>query len=143
MEQHSRPKVVVIEDEQILRDLIQEELEKREYAVSVAIDGDKGWQLIEKVKPDIILLDLLMPVMNGYEVLTKLRESETFRETPCIVISNSGQTADLSRAYALGANDVLIKAEFNPDQVVEKVAQLLEKKSTESLLPQAADMPTE
>jgi DNA-binding response OmpR family regulator len=126
-------KVVIVEDEEVLCDLLSAELKRQEFEVYTAIDGGAGWQLIQEVKPDIILLDLLMPVMSGYDVLAHLRANQETHQTPCIVISNSGQTADLNRAFAEGADDVLIKAEFNPDQVVQKVKELLEKKHKESL----------
>ena len=124
--------VLIIEDEQILRELIAGELVKKGYTVSTASDGVIGWNAIKEKKPDIVLLDLLMPLMSGYDVLTQMRANPEFKELPCIVISNSGQYDDLSRAYDCGANDVLIKTDFNPDQVIEKIELLMSKKSEKS-----------
>lgn len=119
-------KIIVIEDEAVLRSLIVDELKMSSFEVISAENGQKGWELILQEKPDLILLDLLMPIMNGYEVLQALKENEQTKDIPCMVISNSGQINDLNRAYDLGAQAVLIKAEFNPDQVVQKVKELLQ-----------------
>ena len=115
------PKIIVIEDEKILQDLLSKELIKWGYKIETASDGEEGLQKIRQINPDLILLDLVMPIKNGYDVLIELRRDPLFVKVPVIVISNSGQIDDLNRAYDLGANDVLIKAEFNPDQVAQKV----------------------
>lgn len=120
------PHILIIEDEEILRRLISEELQIHDkYKVSTAVDGVDGWEKIRALKPSIILLDLLMPRMDGYEVLTLLRANPEVADIPCIVISNSGQVDDLNRAYSSGADDVLIKADFNPDQLSGKIDALL------------------
>jgi DNA-binding response OmpR family regulator len=119
--------IVVVEDEVILGDLIASELKKKEFEVFTAHDGAEGWAMIQDKVPDLVLLDLLMPGMSGYDVLTELRHHKDLKDIPCIVISNSGQADDLNRAYTSGANDVLIKANFNPAQVVTKVEELLNK----------------
>ena len=120
-------KVLVVEDEKILRDLMADELVKAGYEVKTAADGGEGWQLIQEFKPAVVLLDLLMPVMSGYDVLLKLRESPELKNIPCLVISNSGQIDDLNRAFTCGADDVLIKTDFNPDEVILKVKLALQK----------------
>ena len=124
----AKPLIALVEDEAILSELIQEELERRDFTVCVAANGKEGWELIQKEKPDLVLLDLLMPQMSGYDVLTHLRAHVALKGIPVIVISNSGQAGDLNRAFACGADDVLIKADFNPDQVVNKVVDLLKRK---------------
>lgn len=120
--------IAVIEDEEILRELISEQLRESDYTVQTAENGRAGWEMVQREKPDLILLDLLMPQMSGYDFLKLLRSHLTLRQIPCIVISNSGQIHDLQRAYECGANDILIKAEFNPDEVVQKVRDLLASK---------------
>ncbi len=122
--------ILIIEDEEVLRQLIMQELISHGYDVVGAEDGQQGWNKAQEIHPDLILLDLLMPVMTGYDVLRHLRADEGLKNTPCIVISNSGQIDDLNRAFDCGANDVLIKAEFNPDQLVVKVSELLSKQSS-------------
>ena len=119
--------IAVIEDETILGELIEQELKSQGYEVVSASDGEAGLALIRDYQPDLVLLDLLMPVMSGYDVLKELSHSQELCHIPVIVISNSGQADDLNRAYKLGAKDVLIKTNFNPDQVVSKVGAFLAK----------------
>ena len=118
-------RILIVEDETILRTLISTELQKQGHDVEVAGDGAEGWRIALEINPDLILLDLLMPIMSGYDFLKHLRAEEHFKETPCIVLSNSGQADDLNRAYECGATDVLIKAEFNPEHLVLKVEEAL------------------
>jgi len=122
------PNIVVAEDEPVLCQLISEELTKNGFTVTQTENGREAWEVIQQVRPDLILLDLLMPIMSGYDVLTELRAHPELKETLCIVISNSGQIDDLNRAFACGADDVLIKADFNPDQLVAKVRELLSRR---------------
>jgi len=121
--------VVLIEDEVVLRELVERELTAVGHRVLAASDGQKGWDLLIQEVPDVILLDLMMPNMNGYEVLERLKEDEALKNVPCVVISNSGQVADLNRAFELGAADVLIKTDFDAKQLVEKIDLLLAKRA--------------
>lgn len=125
--------IVLVEDEPLLRELFEQRLQAEGHVVKSAVNGKEGWDLIQKARPELILLDLLMPLMSGYDVLELLRSSEDVElaKTPCLVISNSGQINDLNRAYDCGADDVLIKADFNPDQLAHKVQELLAKNSAE------------
>jgi CheY-like chemotaxis protein len=120
--------LIIAEDEPILASLMKSELEHAGHIVYSAINGKQAWDYLEQedVHVDAILSDLLMPEMNGYELLEKVRADERFKEIPCLVLSNSGQINDLNRAYESGANDVLIKANFNPDQLIGKVETLLQ-----------------
>ena len=122
------PNVVIAEDELVLCQLMSEELVKNGFNVTKTENGREAWKAIQEVRPDLILLDLLMPIMSGYDVLTELRAHPELKAIPCIVISNSGQIDDLNRAFACGADEVLIKTDFNPDQVVAKVRELLSRK---------------
>jgi CheY-like chemotaxis protein len=121
-------RIALIEDEEVLRTLIAKRLVEHGYEVGMANDGEAGWELIKTMQPDLILLDLIMPKMTGYDVLEALRANEVTKTIPCVVISNSGQFQDLNRAYSVGADEVLIKANFDPDEVVEKVGQLLARR---------------
>jgi len=93
--------------------------------VAVSPDGEGAMAGILKAKPDIILLDLLLPGLNGYEVLQKIRDSGETKALPVIVFSNLGQREDIEKAKAIGVNDFLIKANFTLDDVVTKVASFL------------------
>ena len=94
-------RIVLVEDEVLLRQLFEQKLRLEGHEIASAVNGKEGWELIQETRPDLILLDLLMPVMSGYDVLTALRAhpDPILQKTPCLVISNSGQINDLNRAY--------------------------------------------
>ena len=124
------PYLIIAEDEPILASLMKGELENAGFTIAVTNNGKEAWDVLTAEHasvPDAILSDLLMPEMNGYELLEKIRADDRFKDIPCLVLSNSGQIDDLNRAYQSGANDVLIKANFNPDQLIGKVHGLLAK----------------
>jgi len=116
-------KILLIEDEEILIDLLQRKLTKEGYEVSVARDGEEGLKKMREMepKPDLILLDIIMPKMGGFEVMEEMAKDENLKKIPVIVISNSGQPVELDKAKKLGAKDWLIKTEFDPKEVLEKV----------------------
>lgn len=118
-------KILIIEDEEIILNLLQKKLAQEGYEVSTASNGYEGLEKIKKEKPDLILLDIIMPKMGGFEVLEEMRKDNDLKNIPVIVVSNSGQPVELDRAQELGAKDWLIKTEFDPQEVVEKVRRIL------------------
>jgi CheY-like chemotaxis protein len=120
-------KILLVEDEELMIDLLQRKLEKEGYEVSVARDGEEGLEAMRKSKPDLILLDIIMPKMGGFEVMEEMGKDEQLKKIPVIVISNSGQPVELDRAQKLGAKDWLIKTEFDPQEVIEKVVKQIGK----------------
>ena len=118
-------KVLIIEDDEFLRSLTAKRLEKEGYTVEVGVDGESGVAVAESKKPDLILLDLLLPGLDGFEVLKRVRANDALKETPVIIFSNLGQKEDIERAKGLGANDFLIKANFTLDDVVGKIKSFL------------------
>lgn len=121
----SNQNILIVEDDEFLRSLAAKRLEKEGYTVLAAIDGDSGLKMASENAPGIILLDLLLPGLSGYEVLEKLRAAEGTKTTPIIVFSNLGQKEDVEKAKGLGATDFLIKANFTLDDVVAKIQEYL------------------
>jgi len=119
-----KTKILIIEDEHSLTDLLVTKLTKEGYDVSAAYDGEEGYQKIKELNPDLILLDIIMPKMNGYEVLEALNKDKI--EIPVIIISNSGQPVEIEKTKKLGAVDHLIKTEFSPLDVINKVKKCLD-----------------
>ena len=115
----NKGKILIIEDERALADVLKAKLGKEGYEVQIAEDGKTGFDLINQYKPDLILLDIVMPKMDGYEVLEEM--SKTGVKIPVIIISNSGQPVEIEKTKKLGAVDHLIKTEFDPLEVVTKV----------------------
>lgn len=114
-------KVLIVEDEEIIYTLLQRKLSQEGYLVSVAKDGQEGLEKMSRERPDLILLDIVMPKKGGFEVMEEMRRDENLRSIPVVVISNSGQPVELDKAKELGAKDWLIKTEFDPQEVIEKV----------------------
>lgn len=118
--------IVIIEDEEILVDVLKKKLETEGYQVYAAMDGEQGLALIETTRPDLVLLDIIMPKMNGYEVLGELQKKfKAGNSPPVIIISNSGQPVEIDKAINLGAKDYIIKAQFTPEEVISKVNKIL------------------
>lgn len=114
-------KILIIEDEEIIYSLLQRKLSNAGYQVAVAKDGEEGLKILREQRPDLVLLDIIMPKKNGFEVLEAIQKDNNLKTIPVIVISNSGQPVELERAKALGVKDCLIKTEFDPQDVFEKV----------------------
>ena len=116
-------KILIVEDEDVIADLIQKKLSKEGYEVSRAKDGVEGLEKMKEIKPDLILLDVVMPKMGGFEMMEKMNKTPKLKRISVVIISNSGQPLELDRAKKLGAKDWLIKTEFDPQEVVDKVVK--------------------
>ena len=117
--------ILIIEDDKFLRDLIAQKLLKEGFDISEAIDGEQGFKKVKEDRPDLILLDLILPGIDGFEVLAKIKEDPVLAEIPVIILSNLGQKDDIERGLKLGAVDYLIKAHFTPGEVIEKIKSAL------------------
>jgi CheY-like chemotaxis protein len=120
-------KILIVEDEKIMLDLLQRKLTAEGYEVSVAKDGDEGIRAMKELRPDLILLDIIMPKMGGFEVMEEMNKDKELKNIPVIVISNSGQPVEIDKAQQLGAKDWLIKTEFDPQEVIDKVVKQIGK----------------
>ena len=125
-------KILLVEDEELMIDLLQRKLTKEGYEISVARDGEAGLKAMKDTlqagyPTDLVLLDIIMPKMGGFEVMEEMGKDKNLKDIPVIVISNSGQPVELDRAQKLGAKDWLIKTEFDPQEVVDKVVKQIGK----------------
>ncbi len=118
-------KILIIEDDKFLRELIARKLEREGYEASEAVDGEEGFKKIKAENPDLVLLDLILPGIDGFEVLSKMKEDISVAKIPVIILSNLGQKEDVDRGLKLGATDYLIKAHFTPGEIIEKVRNVL------------------
>src|SRR3989344_3468575 len=125
MDTEGKKRIIIAEDDAVLSEALAIKLKKDGYIVDKAEDGIVALEKIHANKPDCILLDILMPRKGGIEVLEELHKDPTFRDIPVIIISNSGQPVEVKRAQELGARGFLIKAVFNPNDVLEKVESVL------------------
>lgn len=122
---NTKKQILVVEDDQFLRGLMVKKLESEDFDVMQAVDGESGLRLAREKKPDLILLDLVLPGIDGFEVLKQLKADSDTADMQVVVLSNLGQKDDIDRALSLGAKDYLIKAHFTPGDIVEKVKVLL------------------
>lgn len=118
--------IVLIEDEEIMMDLLKTKLGRAGYRVRAAKDGAEGLTLIKQEKPDLVLLDMLLPVFDGFSVLEALNAEGMLPALPVIIISNSGQPVEIERILKLGVRGYLIKVNFDPEEVIAKVKNILE-----------------
>jgi CheY-like chemotaxis protein len=134
-------KILVVEDDVVLRDVLKEKLLQKGYDVSSVEDGEQAMRFMSETKPDLILLDILMPRKSGMEVMEEMNQDPSLKEIPIIVISNSGQPVEVQRAKELGAKEFLIKAVFDPNEVLEKVAKVLNETSLDTVSYGVPDIP--
>ncbi len=120
-------KILLIEDEELIIRLLSKKLAAIGYDVSLAMDGREGLEKIKQIVPDLILLDIVMPRMGGFEVMAEMKKDEKIANIPVIIISNSGQPLELEKAKELGAADWLVKTEFDPKEVAEKIQKYINK----------------
>lgn len=120
-------KIFLGEDDKFISRAYQDGFKRAGFEVIPAYDGQEVLNKLKEVKPDIVLLDLIMPIKNGFEVLGEIKMNSDFKKIPIIVLSNLGQDADVERAKELGAKDYLIKSNYSMKEVVEKVKEYLIK----------------
>ena len=122
------PEILVVEDDKFLRDLMLQKLQKEGFTPFEAMDGEEGLRVIGEKKPDLVLLDLILPGLDGFEILRRLKADPATAATPVIVLSNLGQKEDMDRAMSAGAEDFMVKAHFTPGEIIAKIKSVLKKK---------------
>jgi two-component system alkaline phosphatase synthesis response regulator PhoP len=118
-------KILFIEDEAALQKAFSEVLRRADYKVISALDGEIALRLAKSEKPDLILLDLILPKKHGFEVLKELKEDPELKEIPVIVLTNLEKMEEVEKALALGAKTYLVKTRYNIEEILEKVKQIL------------------
>ncbi|MCJ7827878.1 response regulator [Patescibacteria group bacterium] len=120
-----KKKVLIVEDEKSLRELLDLKLQLEGFTVLLAKDGEEALQKIKKDLPQLVLLDLVLPGLDGFGVLKKMRKDPITAKIPVIIISNLGQKEEIDRGLLLGANDYMVKANFTPQHIVDQVNRYL------------------
>ncbi|MFP4022455.1 MAG: PleD family two-component system response regulator [Candidatus Paceibacterota bacterium] len=120
-----KKRILIVEDDKLLREMMSRKLEREdEYDVYVVVDGSEAESKIQELKPDVILLDLILPGTNGFEILESIKQNDDLKDIPVIVLSNLGQKSEVEKGISLGAVDYLVKAHFTPAEVVEKIKKV-------------------
>lgn len=118
-------KILLVEDDAFLASVYATKFELEGFSVILAEDGEQGLKAAERQLPNLILLDILMPKMDGFEMLHRLRLDPKLMHIPVVMLTNLGQKEDVERAFQEGATDYLIKAHFVPGEAVKKVKKIL------------------
>ncbi len=118
-------KILIVEDEATLQKALQEVLTAEGYGVLSALDGSRGLEIAREENPDLILLDIILPKMDGFEVLEALKSEEKTKSIPVIILTNLSDVSDVQKALDLGATTYLVKADFSLEDVIKKVKETL------------------
>jgi len=121
----SKPKILIAEDDKFISRALCDGLGRAGFEAIPAHDGLEALAKIRSAKPDLILLDIIMPNKNGFEVLSEIKKENEFNKIPIIILSNLGQESDIKQGEELGADDYLIKSNVPMKEVIEKVKKLL------------------
>jgi CheY-like chemotaxis protein len=117
--------VLIVEDDEILLRALYLVLHDDNYTIATASDGDTALKMVERMKPDLILLDLLLPKMDGFDFLRYAKANPTIKDIPVIVLSNLGGQDNIDKAKKLGALDYFVKSDTNLDDLKAKIAKIL------------------
>ena len=124
----SKTKIMVVDDEPNIVQTLQDRLEMNEYEVVTAGNGREGLEKFEEERPDVILLDVIMPIMDGHEMLEALRQRPTGQNVSVIMLTARSQTQDIARANACGIDDYIVKP-FDLSELLEKIESVVENRN--------------
>ena len=125
----TKTKILVVEDEEILLTALSEELKQEGFEVVGAHDGMEGVAMAQSEKPDLILLDLVMPKLDGLGALKEMKENPEIKDIPVVILTNLSDYDKISDALSLGAMDYLVKANYRMEELVNKIKTVLERKN--------------
>ena len=120
-------KILVVEDDKFLSQAYNVKLTKAGFEVTIALDGDQAMKSLQTTMPDLIVLDLIMPVKDGFSVLEDVKKDPKLKKIPVIIASNLGQTEDINRGMTLGAVDYFIKSDLSLENLINKINSVLGK----------------
>ena len=118
-------KVLIIEDDQRINKVYMAKLSVEGIAVVTALDGEEGLRKIYSEKPDLILLDLMLPQKSGFEILKEIKQDPKVKDIPVLILSNLAQEKEVEKGLELGAEDYLVKTDYSIQQVMEKIKKAL------------------
>ena len=120
-------KILFIEDELAIQKSLGDIFKQENYEVITALDGEEGFKMIQVKKPDLILLDLILPKLSGLEVLKKIKENKETADIPIIILTNKEDKETINEAIGLGATTYLVKANYSLTEVLQKVKNILKE----------------
>lgn len=120
-------KILIIEDDPFLSEMYAAKFNQNDFQTEVAVDGKSGLAKIKADRPDLVLLDIVLPKMDGFEILKAIRGDPKFKDIPIVLLTNLGQKSEVEKGLSLGADEYIIKAHFTPTAVVAKIKEILNK----------------
>ena len=120
--------ILIIEDDEFLREMLVKKISSEGFGVSQAVNGQDGIDKIKSEMPRLVLLDLLLPDLSGFDVLLRAKADSSTASIPIVILSNLGQKEDIDKGLNLGATDFLIKSQFTTEEIVEKIKNIFKTK---------------
>lgn len=118
-------KILIIEDEETLQKALGQYLEEEKFEVCSAMDGEKGIEMAKSEKPDLVLLDIILPKKDGFQVLEEIKQNEDTKNIPVILLTNLESMEDIQKAFDKGATTYLVKSEYKLEDIVKKINETL------------------
>lgn len=122
-------RILLVEDDEFLRDICKRKLEIEGFNVSVAVDGTQALKKIEEEDPQMVLLDVILPGLDGFEILKTMKANPARAKTPVIMLTNLGQTSEVEKGLSLGADEYIVKAHFTIGEIIEKIKAVMKNKN--------------
>ena len=124
----AKESILIVEDDKFFRDLVSKKLEKNGFEMFLAADSKEALAILEEKRPSLIISDLILPGLDGFELISMIKKDEKTKHIPVIVLSNLGQKEEIEKATSLGAIDFMVKVNFTPDEIVSKIKNVLSGK---------------
>lgn len=118
-------KILFIEDEFTLQKAMEEALRKEGYEVIQALNGKAGLNMVKSEKPDLVLLDIILPKMDGFQVLEQIKRNKETKNIPVIILTNLGDAEDIEKSLSLGATTYLVKSDHSLNEIIEKIKETI------------------
>ena len=134
-------KVLLVEDEEFIRDLFKRQLDLSGFATDAFANGQDGLAALSKNAYDLVLLDIMLPDINGLQILQNIRQNPATKGVAVVLLTNLGQDAVIKQGFELGADGYLVKAAYTPDQIVQEVKNIMQKKAPQAHAASAMPAP--
>lgn len=118
-------KILIAEDDDFMRNMYESKLSMEHFEVVPVVNGEDAVKTLNTEKIDLVLLDIMMPKLNGFEVLSWIRNQRNLKKIPVILLTNLSEGDQVQKGLSLGANDYIVKAQFTPEEVVEKIKKYI------------------